>query len=178
MNNTPRESLTFVVPAFAVYTFVVLAPVAATVAFSFFSGGISSEMAPAGLSNYITLLSDSVFYRAFGHNLALAGASVLFQLPIALGFALAFQTDNSLSRGLRSLVFAPMILPSTVIAVLFMLIYDPVSGPLSVLCRDIFGTSPAWLGAEAWVLPSLIAGNLLAIHRISHDTPGFPPYRS
>ena len=156
MNNTSRESLTFVAPAFAVYAFVVLAPVAATVVFSFFSGSISSDLEPAGLSNYTRLLSDSVFYRAFGHNLALAGASVVVQLPIALGFALAFQSDNHLSRSLRSLVFSPMILPSTVIAVLFMLIYDPVSGPLSVLFRDIFGSSPAWLGEEAWVLPSLI----------------------
>ena len=146
----------FLLPALVLYGGLVLLPVAQSVVFSFLSFGARS-VTFAGTANYAELLADPVFYRAFAHNLVLALASVVIQIPLALAFALALQSSSPLSRALRSLVFSPMILPSAVVAILFTLLYNPFEGPLNAFLESAAGVSPLWLADESLVLPSLIA---------------------
>jgi raffinose/stachyose/melibiose transport system permease protein len=141
----------------ALYALVAVAPALASVGYSLFSGGISGERSFVGLDNYATLLSDRIFWLALFHNLLLAVASAVIQLPIALGFALAFSSTSQFSKWLRALVFSPMVLPSAVVAIIFMLLYNPMEGPLTMAFEAMTGTAPAWLSDKLLVLPALIA---------------------
>jgi len=146
----------FLSPAIALYAALVLIPVVMSVVYSFLDWQGYGASQFAGMDNFAYLLSDKIFYISLLHNVILALASVAIQIPIALGLALAFSSQGQYSKLLRSLAFSPMILPSAVIAILFMLLYNPFEGPLSRALTTIMGSPPDFLGS-AMVLPSLIA---------------------
>ncbi|HUY49075.1 MAG TPA: sugar ABC transporter permease [Streptosporangiaceae bacterium] len=79
----------------------------------------------AGLYNYRLVLSDPVFRQAFMHNLIIVVASIVSQLPLGLGMALLL---NRRIRGralLRTLAFAPFVLPYATTAVMWLLLLQP-----------------------------------------------------
>ncbi len=79
----------------------------------------------AGLHNYRLVLSDPVFRESFVHNVIIVVASILIQLPLGLGMALLL---NQRIRGrafLRTLAFAPFVLPYATTAVMWLLLLQP-----------------------------------------------------
>ena len=79
----------------------------------------------AGLYNYRLVLSDPVFRESFVHNLIIVVASIVIQLPLGLGMALLL---NRRIRGrgfLRTLAFAPFVLPYATTAVMWLLLLQP-----------------------------------------------------
>ena len=79
----------------------------------------------AGLYNYKLVLSDPVFRQAFAHNLIIAAASILIQLPLGLGVALLLNRKIRGRALLRTLAFAPFVLPYTATAVMWLLLLQP-----------------------------------------------------
>jgi multiple sugar transport system permease protein len=76
---------------------------------------------------------------------------------IVLGFAFALLAERA-SRGrwfFRLAFFAPYILPSAVIALIWIWIYTPALGLLSDVVTRIGFTSPNWLGDPNWAMFSL-----------------------
>jgi raffinose/stachyose/melibiose transport system permease protein len=152
-----RSAISFLAPALAVYALLVLFPIGEAAVFSTWRWSGIGDWSFVGLANYLKILRDPIFYRSILHNLELAAASVLFQLPISLALAIAFQGRSRICRWLRALVFSPMILPSAIIAVMFMMIYEPLTGPLAVLLTKCTGSSDfGFLANKYAVMPLLI----------------------
>jgi len=81
--------LAFIGPALLVYCIFVLYPIFSTFYYSLFEwSGIESGATFAGLSNYLNILSDNVFWMSLENNLLLVVASLLTQLPLGLLLAL------------------------------------------------------------------------------------------
>jgi raffinose/stachyose/melibiose transport system permease protein len=78
-----------------------------------------------GLRNYKLVLSDPVFRGAFEHNLIIAAASILIQLPVGLGVALLLNRPMRGRTFVRVLAFAPYVLPYAVTAVMWSLLLQP-----------------------------------------------------
>ncbi|MGW6026151.1 carbohydrate ABC transporter permease [Streptomyces sp. NPDC055099] len=115
----------------------------------------------AGLSNYTAVLGDAEFWRTLRNTLWF---TVLTTVPLVLlSLALALLADRFV-RGrwfFRFAFFAPFVLPSAVISLLFMFIYADQLG----LAQEVvtwFGvdTPPSWLGDPDWAMISIAAATV------------------
>jgi raffinose/stachyose/melibiose transport system permease protein len=134
-----RDRLTawaFLLPALLVYAAFVLWPIVQSVRFSLLRWNVVGETTFCGWDNYVWLLHDAVFWRALWHNLLLAAVSLAVQLPIAVGLAVLLSHVGR-GRGLfRTAFFAPMVMPTVAIGLLWRFIYQPEVGPLAHLLGD------------------------------------------
>ncbi|WP_329213930.1 sugar ABC transporter permease [Streptomyces sp. NBC_00683] len=110
----------------------------------------------AGWSNYAAVLGDSEFWRTLGNTLWF---TVLTTVPLVLlSLALALLADRFV-RGrwfFRFAFFAPFVLPSAVVSLLFMFIYaDQVGLAQSVATSLGVDSPPSWLGDPDWAMVSI-----------------------
>lgn len=154
---TPHRRLTpflFLFPACAVYAVFVLLPIGESLRLSFYHW--SSPLATPtfhGLGNFAELFRDPIFWRALWHNLLLVVLSLAVQLPLACALALLLHHPIR-SRGiLRTALFAPMIMPTAAIAILWLFLYQPGDGMLTQLVRLVHpGFDYGWLAVPRHAL--------------------------
>jgi multiple sugar transport system permease protein len=152
-----RSGLGFLAPFGILYLAFVIGPALYGLLMSFFNTslvrpGLSSF---AGLSNYAEALQSSDFWHSLWHTLWF---TILTTPPlIVLAFVLALLADRS-TRGrwfFRLAFFAPYILPSAVVAMIWIWLYTPGLGLIEA-GLDKFGLgTPNWLGDPNWAMVSL-----------------------
>ena len=146
-------------PALALLAVFVFVPVALVLAGSLFEFTLTSpEWTWVGGANYARLVADPVFWTALGNNLFIVVGSIVVQ--VGFGTALAAALDRGITVGstlLRTIVFAPMVVSSVAVGVVWLIILDPNVGPMNALVRAV-GLDPprlGWLGDPAvsiWVV--------------------------
>jgi raffinose/stachyose/melibiose transport system permease protein len=149
----------FVAPALLVYGIFVLYPIFQSVAYSFYQwSGISPGFTFVGLGNYQQVLQTPVFWKALGNNLILVIASIVTQLPLALGVALLLSTRLRGLRLFRTIYLFPLLMSTVAIALLWTFIYNPNLGLLNALldALNLRGWQRGWLGDEATALSAVI----------------------
>ncbi|MGW8378268.1 sugar ABC transporter permease [Streptomyces sp. ODS28] len=115
----------------------------------------------AGLSNYAAVLGDSEFWRTLKNTLWF---TVLTTVPLVLlSLALAILADR-FARGrwfFRLAFFAPFVLPSAVVSLIFMFVYaDEVGLAQDVAKRLGADPAPSWLGDPDWAMLSIAAATV------------------
>jgi raffinose/stachyose/melibiose transport system permease protein len=149
----------FVLPALMVYGVFFLWPLVQLVVLSFQDWDGLSARHFVGLENFrLLLFHDQVFWQAFSHNcLWLIAAEVV---PVAIGLVLAILLSRSRMHGrtfFRALYFAPQVLSSVVVAVIWRWIYNPSFGALNTLLGAVGLSSlqRGWLGEASLAFPAL-----------------------
>jgi len=128
-----------------------------------------------GLENYTNLCTDPVFRRSLGVTVIYASVAIPLGVFFALCLALLL---NTRIRGLsfyRVVFYLPHLIPTVVVALLWLWIFNPRYGLLNLVLRlvttvadawtNVFFDLPAALVAESFVRPSvtlLLAGPLIA----------------
>ncbi|WP_306209003.1 carbohydrate ABC transporter permease [Actinoplanes sp. RD1] len=147
----------FLAPFLLVYLLFIIGPGLYGLLMSFFDTslvkpGLSSF---AGLGNYTEALQSGDFWSSLWHTLWF---TILTTPPlIVLALALALLADR-VKHGrwfFRLAFFAPYILPSAVVALIWMFLYTPGLGLIEVSLGKIGITAPNWLGDPSWAMPSL-----------------------
>ncbi|HIE52547.1 MAG TPA: sugar ABC transporter permease [Armatimonadetes bacterium] len=135
----------FLLPALAVYALWVLLPMGQSLYYSLFAwSGVGEHKTYVGLANFRALVQDAVFWQALGHNAILLIMSLLLQLPLAFLLAVVF-TRGLRGEGLfRTVSFAPMVMPTVAIAVLWTFIYAPLEA------HGLLNSALAAWGGEGW----------------------------
>ena len=113
----------------------------------------------AGLQNYVRLLGDQDFARAFLNTLIFVVATTPVTTALALALALLV---NSLKRGsqfFRSVFFLPSIISIVVTATIFKSVYAPV-GILNRLLAAVGVPAQAWLVDSDLAMPAIIVMNI------------------
>jgi ABC-type sugar transport system permease subunit len=149
----------FVLPALLLYAFFFIYPFAVSIYYSLTDwDGAQPVKEFIGLSNYRTLLSDSLLWESLSHNLVwvVLGTAA----PIAIGLLLGVLLWSG-ARGttlFRTVYFLPFILSQVVVAIIWNWIYHPLWGPLNISLRAIGLDSLArgWLGDPTWALLAVI----------------------
>jgi multiple sugar transport system permease protein len=115
------------------------------------TGAAAQAPRVVGLDNYARVLRDPSFYRSLWLTLVFVlGSAVIGQN--AFGFALAYalrSTRQAVRRGIEALVLLAWILPSSVVAFLWIALLDRDEGTVNVLLGQTPGT--AWLIAYPMV---------------------------
>ncbi|MEK8132859.1 sugar ABC transporter permease [Paenibacillus filicis] len=130
-------------PALLIYTVFVIVPIFWSAFYGFFDWKGIGAMKYIGFTNYIEVLQDPVFWRAFKNNLIIVAASIFGQVPIALVLSLVLWKSSFFHRFIRSAVFMPMVLASVVIGIIWGYIYNPQIGILNYILEH--------LGLSSWI---------------------------
>lgn len=119
----------YLTPTLVLLTVLSLIPIVTVVYYSTMSNVIM-ERNPVwvGLENYIDLITDDVFVRAFANTMYFVVMSVIFHLILGLSFALLLNTKllGSTTKALFRVVYIlPWVFTLTIIAVLWRLMLNP-----------------------------------------------------
>jgi multiple sugar transport system permease protein len=152
-----RPALGFLAPFIILYALFVIGPALYGLVMSFFD---TSLVKPglgkfAGVANYSEVFQSSDFWHAMWHT-------VLFTLLttpplVILSFFFALLAERA-SRGkwfFRLAFFAPYILPSAVMALIWIWLYTPGLGLASAAVSKVGVTPPGWLGDPSWAMISI-----------------------
>jgi raffinose/stachyose/melibiose transport system permease protein len=151
------EIALFLGPALLLYAAFVIVPMLLAGYYSLFNwNGLGPLDRFIGLDNYTRALGDPVFQAAVGHNAFIVVASIVVQLPLALGLALLLNRKLRGRAILRMVLFAPYVLSEVVTAVAWQLILQP-TGPVNSLLEGVGldGWAQLWLADRDLVIYSL-----------------------
>lgn len=151
-------SYLFVVPAMAFYALVVLYPTVAGAWYAF-TDWTGRNVAPnfVGLANFAELFSSPPARTALWNTLVIAAATTVIQTVVGLALALALHSALVTRNLLRTVFFAPALLPPVVIGFLWRYTLTP-AGPLNDALRELGlgGLAQNWLGDGDIALASVI----------------------
>ena len=113
-------------PALILFVGFVFIPIVIAAYYSFYNwSGYGPLNDPIGFRNYSYAFKDPAFIAAIEHTIELTAASVVIQGPLSIGIALLLNR-KFFGRGfLRTVVFAPYVLPPAVTGVMWSLILQP-----------------------------------------------------
>ncbi len=112
--------MTFLLPAFLLYTVMVLVSILWAGYYSFFYWSGVGEMTFAGLNNYITLLtSDRAFWESVLHTLIYTVICVTIQVFGGLLFAIFLTRVTRFRAGLQTLYYVPVVISSVALCQIF-----------------------------------------------------------
>lgn len=154
-----RAALLFVLPAFLVYALFMIYPFIQSIYLAMTRwNGADPVKEFVGLGNFQELVRDSIFWLALQHNLIWVVIGTI--APLAIGMLLAMLLWSQ-PRGFnlfRTVYFLPHVLVSTVVAIIWQWIYNPIFGILNK-GLDAIGldeVSRAWLGDTSTVLYAVL----------------------
>ena len=156
-------SYVMLAPALILFMIFIAYPLANTLISSFYDYGITSRNRTfIGLGNFLKLFGDEVFWLSLRNNLIVLLGSVVFQIGIGLVLAAVF--NRGISRGwstlARTIVFAPMVMSSVAVGLLWQVVFNPSIGALDSVLNALKLPTPilGWLGD-----PNLAIGCILFV---------------
>jgi raffinose/stachyose/melibiose transport system permease protein len=155
--RTRAELAILIGPALALFVIFVLLPIAIAAYYSLYNwSGYGAPTDLVGLHNYRIALADPAFRQSIGHNLIIAGLSLVVQLPISIALALLLNRPIRGRTFLRLAVFAPYVLSEATTAVLWYELLQP-GGFADQLLRAVglHGLVHQWLADPSIVLYTL-----------------------
>jgi raffinose/stachyose/melibiose transport system permease protein len=162
--STAIAATVFLIPAIVLIIVYMVYPIIDTFLTSRFSwNGISTEKVAIGMENWKTLIHDSKFWSAFGHNVIVMVFSILLQIPIGMLLATFLDAGGRKLNIFKVIWFLPYLMSSVAIAFLFTYILATNGGLFSTIATmlngkrtavDLLGKSPqalyAVIGVMAW----------------------------
>ena len=156
--------LIFLLPALVLFCGVLIAPIGASLYYSFFDWKGIGPKTFLGLSNYRELFTSNAigFLKALRNSLLLAFLSVFLQLPLALLLALTLGRKIKGERAFLSVYFMPVLISTVVIGQLWLKIYNPDYGILNAALRAVGleSLTRIWLGDKSTALGAVFVPTL------------------
>jgi len=152
-----RPALLFLAPFLVLYLLFIVGPAIYGLVMSFFDTSmVSTGLGEfAGLSNYAEALSSSDFWAALWHTLWFTILTTPPLIVLALVFALLAERASKARWFFRLAFFLPYILPSAVVALIWIWMYTPALGLLSRTMTALGFSEPNWLGDPDLAMVSL-----------------------
>jgi raffinose/stachyose/melibiose transport system permease protein len=162
----PISPYLFLLPASIIFAFAVLVPLLFTVAFSFTEWDGFGPMTWVGLDNYVRAARDTIFRESFLHVLGYIAATIVLEVLVGLALAGLVSARRRGSLWFRVAIFAPVMLPLVVVAVLWSFVYNPDFGLANATLSSagLGGLERIWLGDPStalWAI-SLVSGWIFA----------------
>jgi multiple sugar transport system permease protein len=155
--NEARPALGFLAPFLILYALFVIGPAIYGLVMSFFDTSLvkSGLGGFAGFANYREVFKSSDFWNSMWHTVLF---TILTTPPLViLSFIFALLAERA-TRGkwfFRLAFFAPYILPSAVMALIWIWLYTPGLGLASAAVHKVGLSSPGWLGDPHWAMVSI-----------------------
>src|SRR4030095_2489894 len=161
-----RESLwayALISPWILGFIIFTIGPMLASLFFSFTEYNIVDSPHWIGLTNYINLFHDQLFW----HSLGITFKYAVIALPLGLVFSyLIAILLNQKIRGIniwRTVYFLPSVIAGVAVALLWARIFDPKFGILNPILEQFGIKGPGWLSDPQWAVPALVIMSLWSV---------------
>jgi multiple sugar transport system permease protein len=147
-------------PAILPVIFFSIAPIGygLFLAFTNAQAGNNLQFEFTGFENFIRLVSDTPFLESLRIGIVWALAVTVIGLIVSLFFALLLNGDFPGRSIFRSLAIIPWAVPPVVIALMWLLVYEPNSGLLNAVLKEsgAIDENISWLIQPGFALPAAI----------------------
>lgn len=156
----------FVLPAFIYMLIFVGYPIVRNIILSFqdVTAGnlVRGEKHFIFLENYIELFQDAVFKQSLINTIGYTLACLVFQFVIGFALALFFGKNFSLAKPVRGILLVPWMIPITVTALIFKLLFATDIGVLNYVLRSLhmINKNIEWLTTPKTAMFALICANV------------------
>lgn len=153
MEKRKWQAFLFLLPS--IFFFVVFSywPLLQNLYLSFFSWNmVSPNMKFVGLDNYVSVLGSEELIKILVNTVVFV--AIMLVLNFVLPYLFSFVLGHLIERGkgfYRSALFMPATLSLAVASILFLWIYNPLAGPLSIVLSWFDVESPRWF-KENWLV--------------------------
>lgn len=129
----------FLLPTLVLHTMYTLWPIAASYWFSLLDwNGFTKTGQYIGLTNYINLIKDPLFWNAFKNTFVFMFITVPIRVSLALVAAIILSSkDLPFARFFRTALFLPVVTTMAIIGVVMIFVFDPTNGPVNLFLRQI-----------------------------------------
>jgi multiple sugar transport system permease protein len=154
--------IVFLSPALAAIGVFFFLPVLAALVLSFtdfdiYSLSNISYARFVGFHNYVSLLNDALFWKAFGNTMYFLIVGGPLSVAVSLGAALLVNVKLVRWKGFfRTVYFAPVVTTLVAVAVVWRFVYHPRFGLLNYLLGLAGINAIDWLGDPQWAMPAII----------------------
>lgn len=153
MEKRKWQAFLFLLPSvffFAVFSYW---PLLQNLYLSFFSWNmVTPNMKFVGLDNYVSVLGSEELIKILVNTVVFV--AIMLVLNFVLPYLFSFVLGHLIERGkgfYRSALFMPATLSLAVASILFLWIYNPLAGPLSIVLSWFDVESPRWF-KENWLV--------------------------
>jgi raffinose/stachyose/melibiose transport system permease protein len=137
-NKSSISDYLYIVPAFLIFTSVVILPTLYSIYVSFFKWNGIAPMEFIGLQNYINLFSaDRIFLKSLRNNFLWIVLTIFVTVAMALGLALLFNRNFKGRAFFRSYFYFPYTLSIILVAIVWRKIFDPSTGFINEFLRFV-----------------------------------------
>lgn len=162
MNTGRKNYWLYILPTILLIGMFVYVPILQNFFYSLFKmNSYTDEKIFVGLSHYVRIFKDDIFYTSLKNNVLYAIISVICQ--VGIGTILAILLESKLTGRLRSfyrnVLFMPSLVSVTAIGLLWYFIYNPNVGMLNAVLTKIGleNLTHAWLAEPDIAIYSVIA---------------------
>jgi multiple sugar transport system permease protein len=152
-----RPALLLMAPFLVLYLAFIIGPAVYMLVMSFFNTSLTQPGLGswAGLGNFAEAVRSADFWASMWHTVWF---TILTTPPlVVLALVLAMLADR-MARGrwfFRLAFFLPYVLPSAVVALIWIWLYTPALGLLNKIAIGLGFAEPNWLGSPSLAMPSL-----------------------
>lgn len=156
----------FVLPALLYMLVFVGYPVIKNIILSFqdvtVANLVRGEKHFVAFSNYLELFQDSVFRSSLSNTLLYTVLCLVFQFIIGFALALFFSKRFTFAKPIRGILLVPWMVPVTVTALIFKLLFATDIGVINYLLRSLhlISSNIEWLTTPGTALFALICANV------------------
>lgn len=145
-----RYKIGLVIPTLLVYLVFIIIPIAMAVGYSFTKYSGIGKAKFNGLTNYIRLFQDSLFWSSFKNTMIMFVLAFVLLLTISFLIALLLNNKLKVVDFSKSLIFSPAIIAPIIVGVIWVYILDPNIGIINSLL-DALGApelKQKWIGGD------------------------------
>ena len=123
---------------------------------------VNGEKRFVGLDNYITIFKDSVFQKSLLNTLVFTVCCLVLQFVIGFALALFFNKKFSIAKPVRGILLIPWMIPVTVTALIFKLLFATDIGVLNYCLKflHLIAENVDWLTSPGTAMLALIVANV------------------
>jgi len=148
----------FLLPAFIfIFVYIVYPIIDTFIASTMQWTGIGNKRTFIGLANWINLIKDVNFWKAFSNNLKIMFISLLVEIPLSLLLATFLDLSDREGMIYKIVWFLPYLLSSVIIGVLFRYTLDANNGIIALLSKLAGGGPVDLLGSQKFALYTVIS---------------------
>ena len=146
----------FLLPALIVFTLVTWYPIVSTILYSFQKVNVAGFQGWVGLSNYVRMFGNPIFYTAWKNTLVYVVLSLIMGAMVPIVLALIINEMRGLSSFFQTIVYMPTLIPIAVGLIVWRQIYAPTGGVLNSLLKLVNISPQLWLQDPVLAKPALI----------------------
>lgn len=156
-NKTALVAGSFLFPALSLMIAFIYIPMATTLRISFYQWNMVSPVQHwVGLANYQEILGSRELWMGLWNTGIYV--VILLVLNLAIPYVCAFILSRLIPGGqafYKAAIFLPSVLSLAVASVIFLWIFNPLTGPANAMLSAVGFSPPNWLKSNGWVLLAL-----------------------